>query len=250
MINLFKILSNLPTSFWKILAGVSLVVIIGLSITTCTKTREAHKLQNTLVTEAYSSKMAFDSVRAKDGTLISTQQQLLANKDAEIVKHIETEQGLRKLQAQVIVKTVYQVKTVYVPLVDLTKVITTIDTTAGKHDTLEFLQVPARVEKIDSNFQLDATILRTGLEVNYLRVPNTMTVTIGQTKKLFKHQSIVRIKNSNPYVITDDMKNIIVDDPQASKKQWKAFGIGFGTGVGTIVLIEGAYTIYNFVTGK
>ena len=117
-----------------------------------------------------------------------------------------------------------------------------MDSSHGKLDTLDFIQVPARVQAIDPNFQLDATILKTGLEVNYLRIPNTTVTTIGVTKGLFKRQSVVLVKESNPNLTITDMKNI-VDDPQVAKKQWTTFAIGGSIVVAVDAIIVAAYLL-------
>ena len=163
-------------------------------------------------------------------------------KNAAIIKQIELENKLKSVQSQVVVKTVYQIKEVFIPFLDTTKSVTKVDSSHGKLDTLDFIQVPARVQAIDPNFQLDATILKTGLEVNYLRIPNTTVTTIGVTKGLFKRQSVVLVKESNPNLTITDMKNI-VDDPQVAKKQWTTFAIGGSIVVAVDAIIVAAYLL-------
>lgn len=231
--------------FWKVCVIILLLLVVLFGVQSCLKTKESHKLQNELTTQVYNNKMSFTIVRQKDSSTIITQQQLIANKDAEIIKHIEKENGLKSVIAQVMIKTSYQVQKVAIPLTDSARVITKLDTVAGKIDTTNYLQVPARVQKIDSNFQLDATILKDGLEVNYLRLPNTTTVTIGETKGLFKHQSVVRIHQSNPYILTEDAKNVIVDQSSA-KKQWGTFALGGGL----VLTIDAVFIAWYLATHK
>ena len=181
--------------------------------------------------------MPFVQQRLKDSSTIVTQIQLLATKDAEIVKHIEKEDKLYKLASNVQVKTVYQIKEVLVPYKDSTKVITLKDTINGIIDSTEYLKLPSRVQTIDTNFLLDATVLSNGLEVNYLKIPNTTIVNIGEEGNIFKHQSIIKIHQSNPYILQTDVKNVIIENPKLKNKAWKGFGIGCGVGsVATIVL--------------
>ena len=240
MINPLLILNNIPNTLWKISAIILLLLVILFGIQTCTKVKEAHNFQNQLTTEAYNHKMAFDSVRTKDGTLIATQQQLLANKDAEIVKHIETEDKLKSLTSQVVIKTIYQIQKVYVPFKDSTTIRDIVDTVKGKLDTIECLPLPARFVKIDTNFQIDATVLKLGLEVNYLKIPNTTTVTLGETKGLFDHKSIVRVDQSNPYIKDSNINNIVVDK-KTNTKVWKGITLGAGLTLGFEALITIPY---------
>ena len=242
MINLIDLSNKIPSTLWKIGFIILLILVILFGIQTCNKTKEAHKLQNQLTTEVYNNKMAFDTVSAKDGSIKATQQQLKSFKDAAIIKQIELENKLKSVQSQVVVKTVYQIKEVFIPFLDTTKSVTKVDSSHGKLDTLDFIQVPARVQAIDPNFQLDATILKTGLEVNYLRIPNTTVTTIGVTKGLFKRQSVVLVKESNPNLTITDMKNI-VDDPQVAKKQWTTFAIGGSIVVAVDAIIVAAYLL-------
>lgn len=243
MTNPLSILSKIPDNVWKILVAILLVILIALSIETCTKSHETHKLQNDLATATYNSKMAFDSVRAKDGSIKATQDQLKAFQDDAVIKQIKLEDKLKSVQSQVVIKTVIQIEKVFIPYLDSTKSITKIDSSHGKLDTLDFIQVPARVQTIDSFFQLDATVLKTGLEVNYLLIPNTTTSTIGITKGLFKHSSVVINKESNPHIKIVDMKNI-VDDPQQAKKQWTTFGIG----VAGVLTLDGIFVAWYLAT--
>lgn len=245
MTNLFSQLNNLPSLFWKICVLVLLALVILFGIQTCNKTLESHKLQNDLTNQIYNSKMAFTTSRQKDSSTIIIQQQLIANKDAEIVKHIEKEDGLKSVASQVVVRTVYQIQKVYVPFTDSPKVITKVDTIAGKLDTMDLLPVPSRVQKIDSNFQLDATVLKDGLEVNFLKIPNTTTVTIGETKGVFNHKSIVRVHQSNPYLMTEDMKNVIVDQG-TTRKQWESVAIGGGI----VLSLDAIFVAWYLVTRK
>lgn len=238
MINPLQVLNKIPDAFWKICVAVLLILVITFGIQTCNKTEEAHKLQNQLTTEVYNHKMVFDSIRLKDGSTIATQQQLIAQKDNEIVKHIETENGLKSLVAQVSVKTSYKIDSIFIPYYSPAPVITIVDTVAGKLDTTDYIRVPAVVHNTDTNFLLQATVIKTGLVVNNLNILNTVTVTIGETKGLFKHQSIVSIKQSNPYIKTEDVKNIVVQQT-SQKKEIKTFFIGGGIGaaVATTLII-------------
>lgn len=224
---------ELPEKTQKYFLYAIIVLLVMLTtffgIQTSIKTAEAHKAQNALVTSEYNSKMAFDSIRNKDGSTIATQQQLLTQKDNEIVKHIEKENNLKSLNAQVTVKTVYQVQRVFVPYTDSTPGLIVIDTVSGKIDTTNYVHVPATVSSKDSNFLIRGTVTKSGLIVNNLNIPNTVTVTIGETKGLFKHKSIVTVKQSNPYIETEDVKNIVVEQA-ATKKAVKTFFIGGGVG--------------------
>ena len=110
MINLIDLSNKIPSTLWKIGFIILLILVILFGIQTCNKTKEAHKLQNQLTTEVYNNKMAFDTVRAKDGSIKATQQQLKSFKDAAIIKQIELENKLKSVQSQVVVKTVYQIK--------------------------------------------------------------------------------------------------------------------------------------------
>lgn len=220
----------------KIFIGIIIIlilVIIGTSVNGYIKAGNITKLQDQIATSTYNSVMPFTTQRAKDSSEIVIQGQLVASKDAEIVKHIEKEQKLFKLASNVQIKTSVRVDTLLVPYKDSAKVITLIDSSGNKD---EFLKLPLRAVDIDSNFKLDVTVLKTGVEVNYLEIPNSTTVVIGEEGNIFKRTPIVKITNSNKYIITESAKNIIVVDPKAKAKSWKAPLIGgvIGFSIGTI----------------
>lgn len=220
-----------------------LTLLVLFGVQSCIKSKNITKLQDTLATNTYNSKMAFDSVRNKNGELITTQEQLKASKNAEIVKHIEKEENLLKLASNVQIKTVYQIKEVLVPYKDTVKILTVKDSISGI--TEEYLKTPSRVVTVDSNFLLDATVLSKGLEINYLQIPNTTTVSIGEQGSIFKHKSVVRVKNSNPYILQTDQKNIVVVDPKQKNKPLKTFAIGAGIGISVGAIASGLLYFYT-----
>lgn len=208
---------------------VSLILaLIGTSINGCVKSRNITKLQDEIATTTYNSVMPFTKQKLKDSTEIITQGQLIASKDAEIVRHIEKEEKLFKLASNVKINTVVQVVEKLVPYRDSVNIISVKDS-FGHSD--EYLKIPARAVEIDTNFRLDATVTSEGILVNHLEIPNTITINIGDEGNIFKHSPVVKVSNSNPLIITESMKNVIVKDPKMNSKSWKAFGIGTASGI-------------------
>ena len=74
-----------------------LLLLILFGVKSCEKSKQLTKVQNELSTKIYNDFMPFVQQRLKDSSTIVTQIQLLATKDAEIVKHIEKEDKLYKL---------------------------------------------------------------------------------------------------------------------------------------------------------
>jgi len=214
--------------------AVLVVLIIVLGAVTCNRSKKADSLRKQL-------EQTFVVTKEKDKT-IATQTQLLTTKDDALVKQIEKTEQLKNLKSQVTYKTVTVIEKVFVPLTDSTshKYISVVDSVAGKPDTTNYMAIPALVS-VDNNFyHFDGTIDRGGLTLDSLSIPDSTSVSIGDTKSLFKKQSIVRITHSNPFIKTIDMHNVVVDD-ESSKKQWKTFAIGGGVVLGLDAIIIGAY---------
>lgn len=218
----------------NVIIAVLLLLLTLFGIDTWYTLNKNHNLENKLVTAIYNDSMGVEQVKTKEG-LITTQKQLIANKDQEIVKHIEKENHLSSLIGQISYKTTFRIDTVLIPYKDSTHLLVIKDTISGKIDSFDCLPLPSRVEKIDSDYQIDETIIPNGVLINHLIIPNTTTITIGDAKKgLFKTESIVKIKNSNRHISQENTKNIFTDQ-KSKTKPIKTFLIGLGSGIAATI---------------
>lgn len=225
---------------WKIITIIALALLLTIGIYSITQEVKVNKLENQITNQSYSQFQPFIEKRAKDSSTIVEQTQLLANKDAQIVKQIEKIEHLKTLSSQVVYKTEVQIKEIKVPFIDSSKVITIVDSTSK--DSTDYLALPARAQLITPNLQIEETVLKTGLELNYAIIPDSTTLTIGDKGNLFKNEPSVLIKHSNPFIKTLDVKNIVVKD---NKKPWKTFAIG--TSVGATAVSVGFALLKAFV---
>jgi hypothetical protein len=201
-------------------------------------------LENKLITAIYNDSMRTLQVKTKDG-LITTQEQLLTNKNQEIVKHIEKENKMSSLIGQIKYNTSIKVVHDTIRYKDSTKLVEIIDTINGKIDSFKCLPLPVKIENIDSNLQMYGVITEDGFVIEHLNIPNKVEITIGDVKKgLFKTESIVKIKNSNKYLEQSDTKNIFVKQ-NISKKPIKTFVIGGVIGFSVATLVETLFYVYT-----
>jgi len=213
-------------------------IIVTLSLlTTCNSSKKVDSLRKEL-SETY-------SVSKKDSMTIVTQKQLLVTKDDALAKAIAKSEQLKDLKSQVIYKTSTVIKNVYVPYIDTTKkfFVYLHDTVNGKDFPRVCLPLPAALEEENKNLYFRAHIDTIGLSIDSLSIPDSVSITIGDTKDLFKKQSVVRVVHSNPYILTNSMQNVVVDD-KSVKKQVKAAGLGFLTGFCTGAVLSSISTFY------
>jgi hypothetical protein len=183
-------------------------------ITTCTLLRERNSLLGNLSNYQMREK-AFKLELRKDSSTIATQSQtLLSQKEAERLKILVLEDKMKKVQSQVTTKTTTGLNDVVVGWAGI------IDDTTNsiiEHDTLvvadtNCLKIPKRFEVKEKFYQISGEVIRQGIKFDSISFPNETIVTVGERKQnLFsKKESVVQIKNTNPYVKMQSMNNIVI----------------------------------------
>lgn len=202
--------------YWYILVIILLSIILLSQVKSCKKE------------ELFTLPTEFQLKMTKDSLLIAEQKQLLVEKNNEIVKGIKEIEKLKSLKSQVKYITKTEVKEILVPYKDSSTIITYIDTIKG--DTANYLKLPAQAStwNADSSLNVNLTVDTNGVTLNNIIITDTTTVTIGTPKGWFK-SPIVRVKHTSPYIQTQGMTNVVVDD-KVAKKQAIIFGVGFGAG--------------------
>jgi len=226
---------NSSPTVWKVIAVVSLLITLSFGAYTAYREINLNKLENNAATKAYAQFQPFVERVQKDSTQLVEQSQLLASKDAQIVKQIEKIEHLKSLNSQVVAKTVTEIKDVKIPFIDSAKVITKVD--SSTKDSTQYLQVPARAQIITPHFQIDETVMVDGIEVNHIIIPDSTTNTIGDKGNLFKDEPVVFIHHSNPFIKTIDMKNIVVKPKLSKGAQGFVIGVPVGAAATVVVAI-------------
>jgi hypothetical protein len=213
---------------------------ISMIITTCTLLRERNNLLGNLSNYQMREK-AFKLELRKDSSTIATQSQtLLSQKEAERLKILVLEDKMKKVQSQVTTKTTTGFSDV---VVGWAGVIDDTTNTIIEHDTLVIadtncLKIPKRFEVREKFYQISGEVIRQGIKFDSISFPNETIVTVGERKQnLFsKKESVVQIKNTNPYVKMQSMNNIVIK-PKKPFYEHPIFLISVGI-IGTKILTK------------
>jgi hypothetical protein len=213
---------------------------ISMIITTCTLLRERNNLLGNLSNYQMREK-AFKLELRKDSSTIATQSQtLLSQKEAERLKILVLEDKMKKVQSQVTTKTTTGFSDV---VVGWAGIIDDTTNTIIEHDTLVIadtncLKIPKRFEVREKFYQISGEVIRQGIKFDSISFPNETIVTVGERKQnLFsKKESVVQIKNTNPYVKMQSMNNIVIK-PKKPFYEHPIFLISVGI-IGTKILTK------------
>jgi hypothetical protein len=194
---------------------------ISMIITTCTLLRERNNLLGNLSNYQMREK-AFKLELRKDSSTIATQSQtLLSQKEAERLKILVLEDKMKKVQSQVTTKTTTGLSDVVVGWAGVIDEEATNGTI--EHDTLVIadtncLKIPKRFEVKEKFYQISGEVIRQGINL------------------FSKKESVVQIKNTNPYVKMQSMNNIVIK-PKKPFYEHPIFLISVGI-IGTKILTK------------
>ena len=173
----------------------------------------------------------FEETLTEDSIKLAEQEQLiLSQKDAIELGILEIE-NLKKVKSQV--KTITEIKIDSV-LVPFKETIYISDTIYPKG----IIEVPKRFNLIEEHYSFDGLILKQGLLIDSLSIPNEMKLTIANKSGGIFRKSIpiVKLENTNPYLSTIDMKNVIIEDEKKFYDR-KVFWLGVGL-IGGIIIMK------------
>lgn len=165
-----------------------------------------------------------DEVNEKGERIISQEQIILSQKDA-------IEQGI--LEVNRLKKIKSQVSVVTETIID-TFIVNHTDTIVEYRNGDAFLKLPQSYLYETEHLNFGAEISKIGLKVNNISIFNTSSVTIGyKSNGLFRKKSaVVEIQNSNPYVMTNSVGNVIIKEKQNPLTDYKVWGgVGFILGL-------------------
>lgn len=165
-----------------------------------------------------------DEINERGERIISQDQIILSQKDA-------IEQGL--LEVNRLKKIKSQVSVVTETIID-TFIVNHTDTIVEYRNGDAFLKLPQSYLYETEHLNFGAEISKIGLKVNNISIFNTSSVTIGyKSNGLFRKKTpVVEIQNSNPYVMTNSVGNVIIKEKQNPLTDYKVWGgVGFILGL-------------------
>ena len=172
---------------------------------------------------------SFKEVVNKDGKKIIEQEQLLLSQKDAIKNNFLVLDNMKKVQSQVRIKNVYQIDSVFIPYTD------TIIIENTKYKSFVF-------GVNNDSYNIFGKTNEGGILIDSLSFYNNMKITIGNKSMGFFKASkpIVAIENTNPYIKTTSVQNIVVKNEIKwwdKKITWFSIGTGLGI-VGGILLIK------------
>jgi len=183
----------------------------------------------------------FKTIVRKDSSTIAIQQQnILSQKEAIRLGKLVLEENMKKVQSQVTTKTQTKVEEVFIGYAGQ------LDSNGNEiieRDTLymqdtTMLKVPQSFSMSNRFYAISGKVEKKGVLIDSVSFPNETKVTIGNTRKniFAKKESVVHIKNTNPFVQMQGMENIIIKEKKPFYEK-PIFLLGVGI-IGGIFLIK------------
>lgn len=176
------------------------------------------------------SKQFFNESLSNDSTIIAEQEQIILSQKEAIELGVLEVEKLKKVKSQVKTITITKIDSVFIEFHDTLRISDTIYPTGT-------IKVPKRFNLNKEHYRLGGIVLLDGLLVDSLKVKNEMKLTIANKSMGFlkKSKPVVQIENTNPYISTIDMKNIIIEDKRKFYDK-KTFWLGLGVLTGLLIV--------------
>lgn len=207
------------------------VFFVCLILGTCALLKERNSLFSNLSNYQLREKAFKLELRADSSTIATQTQTIISQKEAERLKILVLEDKMKKVQSQVTTKTNTGINDV---VVGWAGVIDDSNNTIVEHDTLVLndtncIRVPKRFEVNDKFYKISGEVIKVGIKFDSISFPNETIVTVGSRKQniFSKKESVVQIKNTNPYVKMQSMNNIVIK-PKKPFYEHPLFLIGVG----------------------
>ena len=186
---------------------------------------------------------AFIETENKQGEKIIEQKQIILSQKDAIAHNLLQIDELKKVQSQVIIKTITKIDSVYIPFDDTWQDEDQFDSIVVT-DTIfkdNIIFVPKNFSLVEDYYSLSGNILKSGVFVDSLRFNNELSLSIGmKSQGVFKKPiPLVIAKNSNPFVETSSMQNVVIkNDLKWYDKKITWFAVGLLSGFTSAILIN------------
>ena len=160
----------------------------------------------------------------ENGNKLVHQEQIIMSQEQAISSGLLEIEELKKVSSQVSVVTNSIIDTIIVSLVD-----TVVQEINGN----SYLKLPQQYVFADEYLNFKAEINKVGLSIDNITIFNETTITIGKERQgLFRPlKPVVKIKNTNTYMNTLEVRNIVIEnkpDLLHDKRAWGVVGILIG----------------------
>jgi len=169
----------------------------------------------------------------ENGNKIAEQEQIILTQTQAIENNLLEIERLKEVSAQVVVNTITQIDSVFVPFY--------VDTTITDSVDFDFIKVPQMFSLQNEWYSLGGNIQKSGLLLDSLSFNNELTLTLGNRSNGFLKPTtpLVLVEYSNPYVSTTGLQNIVIqNDLKWYDKKGFLIGLGFIGGMTTTLILN------------
>lgn len=218
------------------------VLMIALALMVCGYSQSEAQLSQfkSQISKFELSEQKFLEIIDEKGKRVVEQEQVILSQSDAIDYNLLEIDRLKKVSAQVIVNTITQIDSIFIPFVE--DIVLEADTNGN--DTLvgeSFISVPQRFSLSDEWYSLSGVVKSNGLLMDSISFNTEVKITIGdKSVGLFrKPQPVILLEYDNPYVSTTGLQNIVIKNELKwydKKTTW--FSVGVGVGLGTAILLS------------
>ena len=207
----------------KVLIGAIILLVLLFSYILYGKQSNINKYKSS-VSKLKFENLKFEEEVSENGVKIISQEQIILSQKDAIQHNLLDIEGLKKVKSQVNIVTNTVIDTI---------LITNTDTVIQYIEGDAYLKLPKDYNISSEFLELKAIVDVEGLQLNSLKLKNKTTVSVGfKGQGLFKPDlAIVELKHSNPYVITTDVSNVVIEKDKTlleDKKVWLGLGLVLG----------------------
>ena len=200
-----------------------LAIVVMLSFFVVGENRQLQAYQNQIAKFDLKEQRYLETIDDDGNKLVHQEQIIMSQKHAIASGLLEVEK-LKEISSQVSIVTNTIIDTI---------VISHVDTVIREINGNSFLKLPQQYAFANEYLNFKANISKVGLSVEDITIFNEMTITIGKERQgLFKPlKPVVNIKNTNTYIHTTDVSNIVIEnkvDLLHDKRAWGVVGIIIG----------------------
>tara|TARA_R100000900_G_scaffold42221_2_gene34519 strand:+ start:7521 stop:8195 length:675 start_codon:yes stop_codon:yes gene_type:complete len=170
-----------------------------------------------------------------NGEKIAQQDQIILSQKDAIANNLLVIEDLKKIKSQVTIKTITQIDSIFVPIID------TVERIVFDGQGIAFLKLPTKFGIQEEWYSLYSTINDKGMWIDSLSLYNRQVITLGlKSNGFFKSPTpTVMVKNENPYVNVKSLNNVVIkNDTRFYDKKGFWYGLGVGTGILIPALIK------------
>ena len=207
---------------------VALILIVVLMVCGYCQKRE----QLTYLEEQFSKfelkKQDFKVIVNKNKEKIIEQEQLILTLQQAKNLNLINSKDWKNTQSSINIVTKTRIDTIFIAFTDTLHIIDTIHSKSN-FDCLKHFNLS------DKFFYINGNVVENGVKIDSLSFPNSTTITIGEKRQGIFRKSlpIVEIKNSNPYIETINLSNVVINNKKKIYQK-NSFWFTIGTTLGIV----------------